>query len=120
MRLLLDEMLPPGAARALRARGHDAVAVAGSRRLRKRPDRTILDAAREEDRTIVTADIGDFRQLAAAEAAAGRPFPPLILLPARSWPYFNPRVSARLVTALDALLASGAEVEGEHWLQPPD
>ena len=113
-------MLPPGAARALRARGHDAVAVAESRRLRKRPDRTILDAAREEDRTIVTADIGDFRQLASAEAVAGRSFPPLILLPARSWPRFNPRVSARLVTALDALLASGAEVEGEHWLQPPD
>ena len=113
-------MLPPGAARALRARGHDAVAVAERRRLRKRPDRTILDAAREEDRTIVTADIGDFRRLAVAEARAGRPFPPLILLSSRPWPHFNSRVSARLVVALDALLVSGAEVEGEHWLQPPD
>ena len=113
-------MLPPSVARALLARGHDAVAVAERHRLRKRPDRTILDAAREEDRVVVTADVGDFRQLAAAEVRAGRPFPPLILLHSRPWPNFNSRVAGRLVLALDALLASGAEVEGEHWLQPPD
>ena len=120
MRLLFDEMLPLFVADELRGRGHDVAAVAEKDELRSISDAEMLAVARREGRAIVTANIGDFRQLASAEAVAGRSFPPLILLPARSWPRFNPRVSARLVTALDALLASGAEVEGEHWLQPPD
>ena len=114
-------MLSPAIADELAKLGHDAAAVASSADLREQPDEAILAAAREEGRAIVTADIGDFRRLAAAEAAAGRPFPPLILLHSRPWPGRNLSGSAhRLVTALDALLASGAEVEGEHWLQPPD
>ena len=114
-------MLSPAVADELAKLGHDAAAVASSTDLREQPDEAILAAAREEGRAIVTADIGDFRRLAAAEAAAGRPFPPLILLHSRPWPGRNLSGSARrLVVVLDALLASGAEVEGEHWLQPPD
>ena len=114
-------MLSPAVADELAKLGHDAAAVASSADLREQPDEAILAAAREEGRAIVTADIGDFRRLAAAEAAAGHPFPPLILLHSRPWPGRNLSGSARrLVIALDALLASGAEVEGEHWLQPPD
>ena len=114
-------MLSPAVADELAKLGHDAAAVAGSADLREQPDEAILAAAREEGRAIVTADIGDFRRLAAAEAAAGRPFPPLILLHSRPWPGRNLSGAARrLVTALDALLASGEAVEGEHWLQPPD
>ena len=113
-------MLPPYVAEMLRERGH-AVAPAVERpELREEADEAILAAARNEGRAIVTADIKDFRPLAAVEARAGRPFPPLILLHSRPWPHFGPRVTGRLVTALDALLASGAEVEGEHWLLPPD
>ena len=114
-------MLSPAVADDLVKLGHDAAAVAGRANLREQPDEAILAAARDEGRAIVTADIGDFRRLATAEAAAGRPFPPLILLHSRPWPGRNLSGAARrLVTALDALLASGAEVEGEHWLQPPD
>ena len=114
-------MLSPAVADDLAKLGHDAAAVASRADLREQPDEAILAAARDEGRAIVTADIGDFRRLASAEAAAGRPLPPLILLHSRPWPGRNRSGAAgRLVTALDALLASGAEVEGEHWLQPPD
>ena len=107
-------MLSPAVADELAQLGHDAVA---SSDLREQPDEAILAAAR----AIVTADIGDFRRLAATETAAGRPFPPLILLHSRPWPGRNLSGAARrLVTALDALLASGEAIGGEHWLQPPD
>ena len=68
----------------------------------------------------MTEDSGDFRRHAAAEAAAGHPYPPLVLTSDRRFPRGNPRTEGRLVTALDALLASGEAIEGEHWLQPPD
>ena len=113
-------MLPPYVAEILRERGHAVDAAVERPELREEADEAILAVARDEGRAIVTADIRDFRRLAAAEARAGRPFPPLILLSSRPWPHFNPRISARLVTALDALLASGEAIEGEHWLQPPD
>ena len=80
----------------------------------------ILAAAEDEDRVIVTQDLGDFRVLAAAESRSGRPYPALILISARSWPRANRRTLGRLVNALDELLTSGAAVEGEHWLAPPD
>ena len=113
-------MLPPYVAEMLRERGHAVDAAVERPELREEADEAILAVARAEGRAIVTADIRDFRRLAAAEARAGRPFPPLILLSSRPWPHFHSRVSARLVTALGALLASGEAIEGEHWLQPPD
>ena len=113
-------MLPPYVAEMLRERGHAVAAAVERPELREEADEAILAVARSEGRVIVTADIRDFRRLASAEAAAGRSPPPLILLHSRPWPHFGSRISGRLVTALDALLASGAEVEGEHWLQPPD
>ena len=113
-------MLPPSVAAELRGRGRDVAAVAERAELRSISDEEALAVARREGRAIVTANIKDFRRLAAAEAAAGRPFPPLILLPSRSWPHFGQRIAGRLVIALDALLASGEAAEGEHWLQPPD
>ena len=119
MKLLLDEMWPPSAAEALRERGHDAQAVVERPDLRTRSDAAIFAAARVEDRAIVTRDIGDYRSLAVAEVEAGRPYPALILTSSRRWPQ-GARAVRRLVNALDALLASGAEIEGEHWLAPPD
>ena len=113
-------MLPPSVARALRERGHDVEAVVERPNLRTRPDLAILAAAQSEGRVVVTEDSGDFLRRAIAEAAAGRPHPSLVLTSNRRFPRGNPRTEGRLVTALDALLASGAEVEGEHWLQPPD
>ena len=120
MRLLLDEMMDPAVATGLRARGHDVVAVGDMRSLRGLSDRALLAAAGDDDRVVVTEDRGDYRRLAAAEARAGHPYPALILTSNRRWPRGHPRTVGRLVRALDALLASGVPVEGEHWLAPPD
>ena len=120
LRLLLDEMWGARIARQLRDRGHDVVSVVERPDLRTKVDAVILAAALAENRAVVTEDRGDYRRLVAAEARAGRPHPALILTSDHRWPRANRRTLGRLVTALDALLASGAEIEGEHWLAPPD
>ena len=116
MKLLLDEMMDPAVAAGLRARGHDVIAVSAVRALRGLSDRAILAAARDDDRVVVTEDRGDYRRLARAEVRSGRSHPGLILTSNRRWPRSRPRTVGRLVRALDALLASGVTIEGEHWL----
>ena len=120
MKLLLDEMVSPSVADQLRRRGHDVVAVVESAGLRGQPDEVILATAQAEDRVVVTEDRGDFRRLAAAEASAGRPYPRLVLASPRRWSRRRGWTEGQLVNALDALLASGETIEGEHWLTPVD
>ena len=122
MRLLLDEMWPPFVAVALQRRAHDVAAVAERRELRGKPDPMIVQAALREDRAVVTADIGDYRAMAAAAAAAGDPFPALVLTDPRIWYWARARDRAggSLVRSLDALLSSGVTIQGEHWLTPVD
>ena len=113
-------MWPPAVARELRARGHDVEAVVERPALRTGSDAAILAAAIAEDRVVVTEDADDYRDLAIREFEAGRPYPPFIVTSNRRWPRGNERTFGRLVRALDALLASGVAVEGEHWLVPPE
>ncbi len=120
MKLLLDEMMDPRIADQLRQRGHDVIAVGEVHALQGLPDLAILSAARADERVVVTEDRRDYRRLAAAERSAGRQHPGLIVTSNRRWPRGNPRTFGRLVNALDALLTSGAPVEGEHWLAPLD
>ena len=120
MKLLLDEMMDPRIADQLRQRGHDVIAVGEVGVLQGLSDRAILSAARADDRVVVTEDLRDYRRIAAAEGRAGRPHPGLVLTNNRRWPRANRRTLGRLVNALDALLTSGAAVEGEYWLAPPD
>ena len=122
LKLLLDEMWPPFAAQALRRRGHDVAAVAERSDLRRQPDPVVIEKALFEGRAVVTADVSDYRRMAAQAAELSRPFPALILTSPEVWLLGRARTRAggRLVTALDALLASGEEVEGEHWLNPID
>ena len=122
MRLLIDEMWPRFVARSLRERGHDVVSVAERPDLRTRPDSVILTAAVAEGRVVVTENAKDFRPMALAEIRAGRPYPTLIFTDDQTWLRTRSGTGAggRLVTALDTLLTSGAEIEGEHWLAPPD
>ena len=117
---LLDEMWPPFAAQALRRRGHDVAAVAERSDLRRQPDPVIIEKALFEGRAVVTADVSDYRRMAAQAAELGRLFPALILTSPEAWLLGRARAGGRLVNALDALLASGAEVEGELWLAPID
>ena len=122
MNLLLDAMWPPLAASAIRRPGCDVASVADRKELRAFTDDEVWAVAVREGRVIVTSDIVDFRAMFAAATAAGRPRAPLILTPADVW-LRGPcsiRASARLAGALDALLASGVPLEGEHWLLPAE
>ena len=122
MRLLIDEMWPRFVARALRERGHDVTSVAENPDLRTRPDSAILAAAVAEGRVVVTENVRDFREMGLAELQAGRTYPAFIFTDNERWlrTRSGTRAGGRLVNALDALLSSGATIEGEHWLAPPD
>jgi hypothetical protein len=123
LRLLLDEHLSPEIARQLRDRGHDVLAVGERSGLRGRSDRAHFAAQPEEQRAIVTHDVGDYRPLLADAARQGRPTYGLVLVPRR----FSLRRDGigRLVNALDALLsahpelAAASSLGGELWLDDP-
>ena len=56
-------MISPATARALRDRGHDAVAVAEHPEWRAFSDAEVIALARRERRVVVTANLRDFRPL---------------------------------------------------------
>lgn len=116
MKLLLDEMWPHTAAAALRARGHDVVAVTALPELRGKSDEEIVEAALAEGRAIVTENAVDYRPLMAVAGDDGRDFPPLVLTSNQRWSRANPGVVGRLIVALDALLVANDAIEGEYWL----
>ena len=123
MKLLLDEHLSPEIARQLRERGHDVVAVGERTDLRGRPDRVHFASLPDEQRAIVTRDLGDFRPLLAEVLRRGSSTYGLVCVPAR-FP-LNRDGLGRLVAALDAPLAAHPAVDaavslgGEIWLQDP-
>lgn len=117
MRLLIDEMWPPAVAVQLRRRWHDVVAVAERPELKGMPDPALFAVAQAEGRAVVTENVPDFRPLAAAALAQGQAHAGLVLTGNARYPRHDPRTSGRLVTALEALLASGAELANqERWL----
>ena len=117
MKLLLDEMWPPELAVQLRMRGHDVIAVAERVDLRTQPDEVIFVAATAEGRAIVTENIADFRPLAVTALNAGDSHAGLIFTTNHRWPRHDPRMVGRLLTALDALLATEPELtDQEHWI----
>jgi predicted nuclease of predicted toxin-antitoxin system len=62
VRLLLDEMISRRAAAGLREPGHDVVSVTRDPlHLRQLLDRTVLEAAAEDRRAVVTNNVRDFR-----------------------------------------------------------
>jgi predicted nuclease of predicted toxin-antitoxin system len=65
VKLLLDENLSPRGAIDLRADGHDVVHLRERGRLGV-ADPEVLELAFAEDRVLVTANVADFRKLAAA------------------------------------------------------
>lgn len=62
VKLLLDEMISPAAAIALAAEGIDAWRVR-DRGLEGTTDHELLDRAYDEDRILVTFNVGDFEKL---------------------------------------------------------
>jgi predicted nuclease of predicted toxin-antitoxin system len=122
MRLLLDELCPPGIAEALRERGHDVVSLhdPSHRHLRGRPDAIVLAAAADEHRAVVTDDVRDFLPLHRELAARAPARHGLVLFTNRSSPRHRPDAFIRtMVAALDALLASSVDDAAEGrviWL----
>lgn len=73
MLLLADENIQSEVVQWLRARGHDVVYVAESRR--QTPDPMFLELARAEGRTILADDL-DFGELVFRRTQPGRKFQP--------------------------------------------
>ena len=96
MTFLIDMPLSPGLAAWLRSRGHDAVHLA-SIELARASDVEVLDRAKREDRTVVTADLDYTRLLALAHATS----PSLILFRDGNWS--DDEVIARMGDVLDLL-----------------
>jgi predicted nuclease of predicted toxin-antitoxin system len=123
LRLLLDEHLSPEIARQLRHLGHDVIAVGERPDLRGRADRVHFAALSEEQRAIVTRDLGDFRPLLAEALRRGTPTYGIVCVP-HGFPLTRQDIG-RLVRALAALLDANAEPDaiikqgGEIWLEDP-
>ena len=119
LRLLLDEMLSPAVARALRGRGHDCQAIKEHSDWVGLPDLEVVALARNEHRAIVTTNLRDFRAVHAeliAPGGAGHSgfvFVPVTFRLTRA-------AVGLLVTALEAKLATCPREQdlanGETWL----
>jgi predicted nuclease of predicted toxin-antitoxin system len=121
VRLLLDEHCSPEIARQLRARGHDAVAVAERADLVGLADDELLRRMTRERRAIVTNNVKDFVPLTTRAALEAGEHYGLLLTSDKSMPR---RIDAigRLVDALDGFLRRH-QGEDSHrnqvqWLNP--
>jgi hypothetical protein len=123
LRLLLDEHLSPEIARQLRAQGHDVIAVGERADLRGRPDRVHFASLPDQQRAIVTRDLGDFRPLLADAMRRGAATYGIVCVPERF--SLSRNQIGRLVRALAALLDAHREPDaivkrgGEIWLDDP-
>lgn len=121
MRLLLDEHLSPEIARQLRERGHDVIAVGERPDLKGRADRVLFASLPEQQRVIVTRNVGDFRPLLDATLRSGTQTFGIVCVPPR-FPLSAKGID-RLVRALEALLVThpGNDAAlrrgGEIWLE---
>ncbi len=122
MRVLLDEMYPPGIADQLRARGIDAASVCEEphRALEQTADVDVLAAASTSGRVLVTENVRDFgrieRELLAAGAHAG-----LVFTTNRQFPRAGGDAVGRLVEALTALARSDSDLRNRSvFLRPAD
>lgn len=123
MRLLLDELCPPGIAEALRERGHDVVSLHDPTHahLRGRSDAVVLAAAADEGRAVVTENARHFLPLHRELVARGDTRHGLVLFSNRSFPRHRPDLFVRaVVRGLDAMLADldGGPDGRVVWLRP--
>ncbi len=100
MKFLIDMPLPPSLALWLVQRGHDAVHVSDVG-LATAADQVVMQQAKQDRRTIVTADLDYPRLLALAGATA----PSLILFRGGNWS------DAAVVAKMDALLSTINDTE---------
>ncbi len=114
-RMLLDEHYSDAMAVALRARGHDVVAVVAHPDLRGASDPEVFRWAAEARRRVVTENIKDFRPLLIAALHADAPAASLLLVPPRRFPRGRGDRTATIVGALDTWLTA-RDRPLEDWL----
>jgi hypothetical protein len=101
-------MLSPKIRAALEAHGHDvAVVTQRADLMALHDDEPILAAAADEDRVIVTANIGDFVALDARWTAEGRTHAGMVLVSTSPFPQ-DRSFLGRVVNALLAAIETGA------------
>ena len=120
MRLLLDEMYPPTIAELLRARGHDVASVHDPeyRTFEGEPDDQLWAAAVAADRVLVTENVQDFRRIEADALSRTQPAVRLIFTTDRQFPRGEPATIGRLITTLDAVLATDPDLATSMLLKP--
>jgi hypothetical protein len=118
VKVLLDEQLTGQIARLLRERGLDAEAVVERADLLQVSDREVMEAARREERAVVSNNIKDFRPIAAERVADGRGHSGLILLPARR--SRSRDATGALADAIEAVMRAHPQgiPSAEHWIPP--
>ena len=120
MRLLLDAMFSDAIASQLRQRGHDVIAAVERTDLANLPDAALFAAAQDEQRAVVTENVGDFMRLDRLYRQHNRAHHGLILTSDRRFPRSRAGIG-RLVLALDTLLRAKPSDVGAsslvHWLE---
>lgn len=117
MRLLLDEMLSAQIAEQIRARGHDALAVDKTPKLRGLSDPDLFAQAQEQERAIVTYNREDFLSLDREYRSRQEEHHGIVILHPRRFPQDATSIGA-LVTALASFVETGPSYPSFiHWLQ---
>lgn len=109
--LLLDEMLSPKIAEALRAVGADVTAISQNADLKGTADPDVLELSTSEKRVLVTANIRDFVPLDSLWAAQGRTHGGMVFISTSAFPQDRNRVG-RIVNALRQRLVD------DRWPSP--
>jgi predicted nuclease of predicted toxin-antitoxin system len=114
VRLLLDEMISPRVAHALRDSGYDVAAVAEDVNLRAMPDDVLLDVAANAGRILVTRNIADFARLHEQWHLEGKQHHGIVMVTGQAFPQnrsFVGAIIASLATSEHVLeLAATGEV----------
>lgn len=110
LRILVDECLRDELlTKKLRKAGHD-VETAASLNLRGMPDQLIVDAAKRENRLILTLNCSDFLDISKRENSAGKIHPGFLLV----FQYNNPQKDLsydEIVAAISNLEASQVKLD---------
>lgn len=115
MKWLIDEMLPPAAAKELNRRGHDAMTVTGAG-MAGQPDPVVYDRAVTESRIVVTENIADFATLLEQRLRNDEPATPVVFVRKTDLARRG-ELPHRLAAALDTWAQANPEPYlGPHWL----
>jgi hypothetical protein len=117
---MLDEMFSPQIGQLLRRRGVDCVCVADDQLLCAQDDATVLAAALEQGRVLVTNNVIDFEPLRRNRIALDQSVPPLVYTDDATFPRsrnYVGQIASALAAAARAHLVS--QYGGVLWLSPP-